>query len=113
MDGKKKKEGQKALLPEWVPNCFMDFVKDVPYRNYKHGLKEIMAAELRALVLSIGQAIVESIKKHDIEPDRKLKTSLENLVKYWPDPIAHEKEILKIKKEMVGIFNITIFTNRR
>jgi hypothetical protein len=107
MKSKKRKGGRAPSFPQWVPSRFKDLVENIPYKKYRSGLTEIMAAELRALVVSLGEGMVHAIRMDDILPENALNTILNRLIKCWPDPVAHEKEIFSIQKEMAGNYKIT------
>jgi hypothetical protein len=100
-----KKENTKSL-PKWVPNRFDELAANTPYKNYKSVLMRIEAAELRDLVISMGDRIVKSIKKGDILPEDKLKKKLRRLVKCLADPINQEEDIFKIQKELAYDYKI-------
>ncbi len=104
-----KKEGRKPL-PKWVPKRFKDLVANTPYKNYKSIMMRIEAAEQRDLLLSLGEIIVERIRKGDVITEDKINEVLKRLVKCWPDPIPHEKEIFKIQKEIAKNYKITSYT---
>jgi hypothetical protein len=108
MNNKTKKEARVPLIPTWVPNRFEDILDKKNYRKYKSGLTEVMAAELRALVISLGEGIVLAIRSGDILPEKSLNTLLNRLKKCWPDPVAHEKDLFSIQKELAGKYKVTL-----
>jgi len=106
---KRKKETGKreVLMPNWIPDNFKGHVDDILFKKYEHGLTEVMAAEMRIQIVLLGEAIVTAIRKGDLLPENNLKAILEDLIKYWSDPISYEKEIFKIQKKLSNDFNIT------
>jgi hypothetical protein len=107
MKRKKETEKREELMPNWVPDNFKGHVDNILFKIYENGLTEVMAVEMRIQIVFLGEAIVMAIKKGDLLPGENIKAILENLIKYWPDPISHEKEIFKIQKDLSNDFNIT------
>lgn len=108
MKDKKKKNAKSYLLPKWVPVQFKDTVANIPCKKYKHGLMEVMAAEMRIQILSVGEKIVSAMQKGVVLPNDEIKVALEHLVKYWSDPIDHEKDVLRIQNDISNKFDITL-----
>ena len=108
MKGKKKKNAKRYLIPKWVPAQFKDTVSNIPCKKYMHGLMEVMAAEMRIQILSMGEKIVSAMQRGDVLPNNKIRVALEHLAKYWTDPIGHEKDILRIQNEVFNNFDIIL-----
>lgn len=106
-DIKRNTAGQRS-----IPIDFKNIVEDMPLKKYASGFHEVMAAELRGLLLEMGTALIENLKKGDVYSRDSLNALLKQLEKCWPDPVSHERDILKIQKEVTKKFKITL-TNRR
>lgn len=67
---------------------------------------KIMAAELRIIVVTLGERVVERIRNRNITINDDLKKYLQQLSLCFADPIRHEKDIFKVQDEIINNFKV-------
>ena len=82
-----------------IPRKFIDLIKiDENMIVYSDLMLKIMASDLRCLIVTLGEAVVEKIINGILEPNKNVKNILRRLVNYYYDPIKNENNIFEIQK---------------
>ena len=75
---------------------FADLAANRRIVKYEDVMLKISATELRAMIISLGEAVIRRLEKKGVGSQDDLGRAVDMLLAYYTDPIADEKKIFTL-----------------